>query len=163
MACSASAPRAWHDGVCNVEWPPPLLELERVLLSADAGERLQRCANIGYSSGTQHALRALNRLLDASASHARSMETGASPAEVVAWLLDAHGEARVVLDAGGTIVSASREALEMLAGEDHERLVERLREAARGLADENVRLLRRSERFSMLSIAQRHRSSNGLS
>lgn len=138
----------------------PLLELERVLLAADAGDPLQRCANIGYSSTRQRALRALNRLLDANATHARGVETGTSPAELVAWLLDAQDDPVVVLDAEGTIVSASRGALEMLLGDDHERMVERLRAAALGSAEEHVRLLRRSERFSMLAIGAAPRSAD---
>jgi PAS domain-containing protein len=131
----------------------PLLELERVLLSADAGDRLQRCASTGYFSSQQRALRALNRLLDAINSHAASAATGASSAEVVPWVLDASREALVVLDTGGVIVSASRAALETLSGEHDERLVERLRRTALGSTDERVTLLRRSERHSLLAIA----------
>ena len=130
----------------------PLLELERVLLSADAGERLQRCANTGYSFGQQRALRALNRLLDAAESHARSPATGTSPAELVPWLLDARGDALVVLDARGTIVSASRAALDVLSAEHDEKLLERLRRTALGDPDAQLRLIQRSERFSLLSM-----------
>lgn len=131
----------------------PLLELERVLLSVDAGERLQRCANTGYTLGQQRALRALNRLLDAAEAHAGRPATEASSAALVPWLLDARGDALVVLDAEGTMVSASRAALDMLCGEHADGLIERLRRTALGAPDDHFKLLRRSDQFSLLSVA----------
>lgn len=67
----------------------PLLELERVLLSFEAGDQLQRCTNAGSSVAQQHALRALNRLLDMVESPSPKPSAVAGPAELAPWLLDA--------------------------------------------------------------------------
>jgi hypothetical protein len=131
----------------------PLLELERVLLSVDAGDPLQRCANTAFSASQQRALQALNRLLDKADRQGARPPVAAAPAELVPWLLDAQGEALAVLDARGAIVSASRATLEMLSDERDQQLMERLQRAARGSSDERVKLIQSSERFSLLAIA----------
>lgn len=130
----------------------PLLELERVLRSIEAGDWLQRCASTGPSSSQHPALRALNRLLDSAGGWRSSAPAAAAPAAVLPWLLDVSGEALAVLDARGAIVGASRSALEMLAGEGDDRLVERLQHVLAGASDERVRVLGRSEGFALLAL-----------
>lgn len=132
----------------------PLLELERVLLSFEAGDQLQRCTNAGSSVAQQHALRALNRLLDMVESPSPKPSAVAGPAELAPWLLDAEGDALAVLDARGGIVSASRAALQLLSDERGEQLLERLQRAAQGSTEERVKMIRRSERFALLAIVQ---------
>lgn len=132
----------------------PLLELERVLLSTDAGDSLQRCASFGSTASQQRALRALNRLLDtANNQGARPTAASAAP-ELVPWLLDAWGDALALLDARGAVVFTSRAALEMLSDDSEGQLLERLQRAARGSSEERVKVLRRSERFVLLVISE---------
>lgn len=131
----------------------PLLELERVLLSVDAGDNLQRCANAGHSAGQQRALGALNRVLDTAASQGARRPAAAASAELVPWLLDALGGALAVLDANGAIVAASRTALEMIADDREEELLKQLQGAARGSSVDRVRMIQHSERFALLAIA----------
>jgi PAS domain-containing protein len=132
----------------------PMLELERVLLSVEGGDRLQRCGNAGHSAEQQRALRALNRLLDMVESQTAKPFSAGGPAELVPWLLDAGGDALAVVDRRGGMVSASRAVLEMLSDERDEQLLERLQRAAQGSNEERVKVIRRSERFALLAIAQ---------
>lgn len=131
----------------------PLLELERVLLAVDAGDRLQRCVNVGEDIGQQRARRALNRLLDADSQGARPSVAAATP-ELIPWLLDTWGGALAVLDERGAIVSASRAALQILSDAGEEDIVARLQCAARGSSGQGVEVLQRSERFVLLSLTR---------
>jgi PAS domain-containing protein len=133
----------------------PLLELESVLLSVDAGDRLRRCATSGPSSRQQGAMRALNRLLDLAASQAAKPAAASAPAELVHWLLDARGGALALLDARGEVVSASSAALEMLSNERESELLGKLQQVASGSSDQRIEVVRRSETFALLAIHHR--------
>jgi PAS domain-containing protein len=131
----------------------PFLELERVLLSVDGGDKLRRCASTGHSASQQHVLRALNRLLDTAETHSAKPSAAITPAELVPWLLDASSQALALLDAHGEVVSASQSVLEMLADEHGGELLGRFQRAAGGSNEEHVTLVRRSERFTLLALS----------
>lgn len=139
----------------------PLIEIERVLLSIEAGDPLQRCTHAGHSSAQQRTLRALNRLLDTVEHQGSKPAAAATPAELLPWLLDARGDDLAVLDERGSVVSASRAALEMLSNDPAGQLLEQLQRAASGSSEEHVQLIRRSGRFALLAIAPLHPAAAG--
>lgn len=116
----------------------PLHELERVLLSVEGGDELQRCAR-GHSPQQHQALRSLNRLLDSARAQANSRETrGGLPRDLVPRLLDAWDGPVAVVDAQGELLSASRSTLDCLSKESGPRLREGMRRVALGMADDQV-------------------------
>lgn len=132
----------------------PLDELTRVLLAADAGDSLQRCATRGPFARQHRALVSLNRALDAAAERrAQPSGNGRLPPEIVPWLLDATGAPLALLDTRGEVVSTSRSTLELLAGEQGPRLREAMGRVARGLPDDQVTSMRRSESWVLVSVS----------
>ncbi len=117
----------------------PLHELERVLLSVDAGDELQRCAARGHSPRQHQALRSLNRLLDSARVQASSQRAKDGwPRDLVPGLLDAWDAPMAIVDAQGELLSASRSMLDGLSTENGTRLRDGMRKVARGMTDEHV-------------------------
>ncbi len=117
----------------------PLHELERVLLSVEGGDELQRCAARGYSPQQHPALRSLNRLLDSARAQANSRQANDGlPRDLVPRLLDVWDGPVALMDARGELLSASRSMLEWLSKDNGPHLREGMRRVALGLADEHV-------------------------
>jgi hypothetical protein len=117
----------------------PLHELERVLLSVERGDELQRCAERGHSPRQRQALRSLNRLLDAARAHASAGRMRAAlPQDLVPRLLDVCDGSLALVNAQGELLSASRSTLDWLSKEDGPRLRDGLNRVAQGMTDEHV-------------------------
>jgi hypothetical protein len=124
----------------------PLHELERVLLSVEGGDELQRCASRGHSPQQHQALRSLNRLLDSARAQANhGGTTDGLPRDLVPGLLDAWEGPVALVDAQGELMSASRTMLDRLANDDGLRLRQAMRRVAHGMTDEHVHKVREGE------------------
>lgn len=122
----------------------PLNELERVLLSLESGDALQRCAALGVSSQQRQALRNLNRLLDSTDTQAsRGPSPEALPRDILPYLLDALGGSVALIDERGSLLSASHATLESLSRDDAALLRDGMRRVAQGMTDEHVSCVQR--------------------
>lgn len=129
----------------------PLHELERVLLSVEAGDELQRCAARGHSPRQHQALRSLNRLLDSARVQASGQRAKDSlPRDLVPRLLDAWDAPMAVVDAQGELLSASSAMLDWLSNDDGSRLREAMREVCRGLTNEHVVAVQQGEGWLLI-------------
>jgi hypothetical protein len=131
----------------------PLHEMERVLVAVEQGDPLQRCATRGAPARQHELLARLNRLLDARIQHTGgrgALSEGSSG--LVPWLLDGFGATLALLDREGRVLSASREALELLASERGPSLREAMGRAVAGSSSEGVSTLRRTEHWTLLAL-----------
>jgi hypothetical protein len=124
----------------------PLHELERVLLSVEGGDELQRCAARGHSPRQHRALRSLNRLLDSTRAQADSRGTrDGLPRDLVPSLLDAWAGSVAMIDEQGELLAANRSTLDRLSMDAGLRLRDGMRRVAHGMADEQVSRLQEGQ------------------
>lgn len=129
----------------------PLQELERVLLSVEGGDDLQRCALRGHSPQQHPALRSLNRLLDSARAHGNGRRVSDGlPRDLVPRLLDLGDAPMALVDAQGELLSASGSMLEWLSQEEGTELRDAMRRVARGVADERVSKVQEGQGWLLL-------------
>lgn len=132
----------------------PLNELERVLLSLESGDALQRCAPVGVSSQQRQALRNLNRLLDATSTQASGGPSPESvPRDIIPYLLDALGGSLALIDERGSLLSASHAMLESLSRDDAANVRDGMRRVAQGMTDEHVSSVQRGAGWVLVRCA----------
>jgi len=131
----------------------PLRELSRVLEAVDQGDRLQRCATRGTLPGQHELLSRLNRLLDARLSQSPTVPgQGDEASSLIPWLLDTWGGALVLVNADGRLHSASRAALEILAGERGPSLREAMSRIVEGTDVEGISTLGRTRHWVLVAL-----------
>jgi hypothetical protein len=122
-------------------------------VAVEQGDRLQRCATREAPARQHELLARLNRLLDARTQHPGG--PGALPegsSGLVPWLLDGYGGTLALLDGEGRVLSASREALELLASDRGPSLRDAMGRAVTGVQSESVSTLRRSEHWTFVAL-----------
>lgn len=140
----------------------PLYELERVLLSVEGGDQLQRCAARGHSPQQHQALRSLNRLLDSARAQANSRGTNDGlPRDLLPRLLDAWDAPMALVDAQGELLSASRSTLDWLSKENGLRLRDGMRRVAHGLTDVHVANVQEGEGWILVRCLPEQSDASG--
>jgi hypothetical protein len=125
----------------------PLMHVKTVLASAIEGSGNRRCTVTSSAPDVAFVMRAVNELLDkysrrnlpttGDLDHCHASQT------VLAWCLDRSDGAQVVVDGTGSIISASRAALEILEGEHGDDVQLHLGEDAEDNGDSGVRVVER--------------------